>query len=109
MWINRNSIFCGIFFTIKPGAVSSFCPDTERIVTHNGMVSFMTIIIWFKTLWLIGRGGKRTNRVSRGNINGSFKRIRLILVSFWGAGTIINENERDIQSWGTRINLKGVI
>ena len=76
----------------------------ERVVTRDGMVSFMIIVIWFLKLWLIRRGGKRTNRVSGGNINDSWKRIRGIMGSFVWVGTITNGNERDIKNGGTRIN-----
>ena len=67
---------------MDPGEVSSFCPDTERVVTHNGMMSVKIIRIQENNLWLVIRGGKYTNIVSRGNINGSWKRVRGIAGSF---------------------------
>ena len=67
---------------MDPGEVSSFCPDTEMVVTHNGMVSVKIIRIQENNLWLFRRGGKYTNIVSRGNINGSWKRVRGIAGSF---------------------------
>ena len=67
---------------METGGVSSFYSDTERVVTHNGMVSVKIIIIQENNLWLVRRGGKCTNIVSRGNINGSWKRVRGIAGSF---------------------------
>ena len=67
---------------MDPGEISSFCPATERVVTHKGMVSVNIIRIQENNLWLVRRGGKYTNIVSRGNINGSCKRVRGIAGSF---------------------------
>ena len=50
------------------------------------------------------RGGQRTNRVTIGNRNGSYKQIIGIPDFFVLAGTIINGNGRDIQIWATKIN-----
>ena len=57
----------------------------------------------------IGRLGEITSRISGGNRNGSWKRIRGILGSFVPAGNIFNGNGMDIQSWATKINCKGII
>ena len=54
-------------------------------------------------------GGKSNKRFFRGDINGIWKWIRGILVSFVWAGTITNWNGREIQIWGTIINLKLII
>ena len=61
---------------MEPVAVSSSRPAMARVVTHDGMLSVRIIRICFKKLWGIGKGGQRTNRFSRGNRNGSWKRIR---------------------------------
>ena len=58
----------------------------ERVVAHGGMLSVRTIRIKENNLWVIRRGGKHTNRVSRGNRNGSWKWIRGISVYFGGQG-----------------------
>ena len=89
---------------MEPGAVSSSRTATKRFFTHHGMLSVITIIIWFKMLLGIGRDGKRTNRVSRGNINVRWNRIRGIPGSFVLARTIINGNGREIQNWDDTIN-----
>ena len=67
---------------MDPGEVSYFCPDTERVVTNNGMVSVKIIRIQENNLWFVRRGVKFTKIVSRGNINGSWKRVRGIAGSF---------------------------
>ena len=56
------------------------------VVTRGGMASVIIIIIWFKKLWVIVRGGQRTKRVFRDIRNGSWKKIRDILGSFFGRG-----------------------
>ena len=89
---------------MEPGPVSSYIPDTERVVTHDGMLSVSIIRIWFKKLWGIGRGGKRTTRVYIRNRNVTRKRIRVIPRPFVWVGTIINGNGKDIQIWATTIN-----
>ena len=94
---------------MEPGALSSFCPATERVVTHDGMLSVRIIRIQDKELWGVKRGGKRTSRVSRGNRNGSWKRMIGISGYFVRAGTIINGNRRETQSWANTINWKEII
>ena len=62
----------------------------------------------FNKLWGVRRAGQSNNIVFRVNINGIWKRIRGI-PGFFLEGTIINGNGREVQSWDTTINLKGVI
>ena len=92
-----------------PGEVSSFCPDTEMVVIHNGMMSVRVTIIQENNLWVFRRGGKCTNIFSRGNINASWKRVRGIVGSFVRAGTIINGHGRETQSWATKTTWKVII
>ena len=81
-----------------PGAVSSFHPDMLRIIFIHVMRRVRIIISQEKELWRIRRGGKSTNIIFRGNINGSWNQIWGISGYFMRAGSIINDNGRDIQS-----------
>ena len=47
------------------------------------MVSVSNIISYETNLWGVRRGGQSTNIVSRGNIDGSLKRIKGITGSFF--------------------------
>ena len=67
---------------MEPGEVSSFCPNTEMVVTHNVMVRVKIIIIQENNIWVFIRVGKCTNIFSIGNINGSWKRFIGIAGSF---------------------------
>ena len=70
-----------------------------RVEIIHYMVRVMIIRSYDKELWIIRRGGQSTSRVFRGNIYGIWKQIRGIAGSLIWAGTIINENGREIQSW----------
>ena len=69
----------------------------ERIVANDDMLSVRIITIWFNQLCGIGRGGKFTNRFTRGNRNGIWKKIRGIPGSFVWAGTTINWNRGEFK------------
>ena len=70
---------------METGAVYYFPPSTERVVTHDGMASVIIIIIQDNNVWLFRSSAQLTNIVSRGNRNGSWKRIRGIAGYFvWG-------------------------
>ena len=73
------------------------------------MLSFRIIIIWYKKLRVIGRGGQHTNKFSIGNINVISKRIRGIPGSCVRVGTVINGKGREVQIWDTKFNRKGMI
>ena len=84
---------------MDPVAVLYFRSSTERVVTHNGMLGVRIIIIQDNNLWGVIRGGQSTNRFSRGNIDGIWKRVRSIEGCFVWTGTIINGHGREIQSF----------
>ena len=94
---------------MEPGSVSSFNPDTKRVVTHAGMLSAWAIIIHDKNFQGVIRGGQCTNIVYRGNRNDSCKRIIGILGYLFLSRTIINGNGKKIQIWVATINRKGII
>ena len=94
------------YYIMEPGAVSSFTLSAESVVTHDGMASIIITIIQDNKFWGIRRSGQLNIAVSRGNRNGSWKRIRGIDGSFIQAGAIINGHERYIPIWVTTINCK---
>ena len=94
---------------MEPGAVSSCRPAMAQIVTHDGILSVKIIIIQDKNLWVFRKCEQKTNRVYRGNINVSWKRIICILGSFVWERTIINGNGREIQILANTIKHKGII
>ena len=89
---------------MEPLSVSFYHIAMTIIITHDGMLSVRIIRMCFKKSWMIGRGDQRTNRVTIGNRNGSYKRIIGIPDCFVLPGTIINGNGRDIQIWDIKIN-----
>ena len=94
---------------MEPVSVLSTYPGMKRVLIHYVMLSVRIIRIQDKELWGVKRGGKRTSRVSRGNRNGSWKRMIGISGYFVRAGTIINGNRRETQSWANTINWKEII
>ena len=100
-------IFVASFLTMFPTAVSSMDSTFQRHMFLQNMESFRTI--GRKGIWLIGRGGQGTNRVFRGNINGSLEHIWGISGSLMQGGSIINGDGRYIYSWATTIHFKYII
>ena len=72
--------------------VYSVHPTLERHIFNNNMESIR--IIRRKDIWLIRRGGKSTNIISRGNIYGIWEQIWVISGSFMRAGSIISGDGR---------------
>ena len=105
--IQRNiiSFFC-ILFQNGSWRSTLFSTSKERVVTHDVMVSVRIITIQDNNLWGVRSGGQITNRFSRDNRNGSWKRIRGIAGYYVRAGTIINGHGRQIQIWATTIKWK---
>ena len=66
-------------------------------------------IIIRKDIWLIIRGGKSTNTISRGNRDGSWEQIWDISGSFMWAGSIINGDGRYMQILANKFIFKGII
>ena len=64
-------IFVAYFFTMFPKAVSSVDSTSERHILLHNMESIR--IIRMKEICKIRRGGKITNRIFRGNIDGSWE------------------------------------
>ena len=77
---------------MEPGSVSLFCPATERVATHNGMMNVSIVIIQDNNFGGVRRIGQHNNRVFRGNINGIWKLIRGIEGYLFRARTFINGN-----------------
>ena len=94
---------------MEPVAVSSFTPDTAKVVNLYCMVSFRIIIIQDNNFLGVRTGSKFTNIFYIGNINGSWKNIKGIAGSFVRARTIINRYRREIQIWSNTINKKCVV
>ena len=61
--------FISSFYIMGPGAVSYLCHDTERVVTHDGMLSVKIIRIQENNLCRLIRGDQLTNRVYKDKIN----------------------------------------
>ena len=69
-------------------------PASERVITHNGIVSVRTIIIQVNKLLEFRKGGESINIFSIGNINTSCNQIRGIEGSFVQVENIINWHGR---------------
>ena len=82
-----------------PTAVSSVDTNFLRKTFLQNMESFRTISR--KDIWKIRRGGQGTNRVFRGNINGSWEKIWGISGSLMRGGSIINGDKRYMHIWAT--------
>ena len=81
----------------------------DRFVFIHGVTRFRIIRSYYKGLWGIKSYAQSTNKVFGGNIYGSWNMIRGIAGYLIRAGTIINGNRRDIQSWATTMIWKGII
>ena len=75
-----------------PTAVSSVESTFQRHIFIQNMESFRAISR--KDIWRIRRGGQGTNRVFRGNIDGSWEHIWGISGSLMRGGSIINGDGR---------------
>ena len=75
-----------------PTAVSSVEKTVHRQTFLQNMDIFLNISR--KDIWKIRRGGHGTNRVFRGNINGSWEQIWGITGSLSQGGSIINGDGR---------------
>ena len=71
---------------MEPGAVLSLPPAATRVVTHDDMVSFRIIRIQYNNFWGVRRVVQRTTIVPIGNINDSWKWIRVISSYLGGGG-----------------------
>ena len=87
-------LFVASFFIVFPRAVSSFHPDTVRLVFTHCMGRVRIIRRYEKESWRIIRGVQSTNIIFRGNRDGSWEHIWGIAGSFMRAGSIINGDGR---------------
>ena len=77
-----------------PRSVSSFHPDTARLIFLHNTAMVGIIRRYYKEFWIIRRGGQSNNRVFRGNRDGIGNYIWGIPGSFMWAGYIISGNGR---------------
>ena len=100
--------FVAYFFIMFPTAVSSFHPVTVIIIFLYVMGRVRIIIRYRKESWWTRRGVQSTNIIFRGNRNGSWKQIWIIVGYFIQAVSIINSNGSYIKRWDTTIIWKGI-
>ena len=94
-------LFVASFLITFDTAVSSFHPTKERKIFIHNMESIS--IIKGKDIWLIRRGGQITERVFKGNQDGSWEQIWGIVGTFMQDGSIIKGYGRYIQTWATKL------
>ena len=108
-WSNITWICVASYSIIMPISVSSFLRGIARFVSHDYMVSVRSIQIQENNFWVVRKGGQSNNRVSIGNRDGIWKRIRGIEGYFVQSETITNRHGSDNQIWTITINQKGVV
>ena len=109
MWINKTLFFVVYYSIITPRSLSSLIRGMDSFFCCDYMVGVSIIRIYLNEFWVVIRVVQSTNIVSKGNIYGSWCRIRCISGSFVWSLTDTNGHGREIKIWTITINCKVVV
>ena len=109
MWINKTLFFVVYYSIITPRSLSSLIRGMDSFFCRDYMVGVSIIRIYLNEFWVVIRVVQSTNIVSKGNIYGSWGRIRFISGSFVWSLTDTKVHGREIKIWTITINCKVVV